>query len=61
MAGKGRSLAATIVGWVIVAIVIYLALGALMAALGLLVRFVIWVIVIGALITLYLNLRSPDS
>ncbi len=61
MAGKGRSLAATIVGWVIVAIVIYLALGALMTALGLLVRFVIWVIVIGALITLYLNLRSPDS
>ena len=61
MAGRGRSFAATIVGWVIVAVVVYLLLGAVMTALGLLVRFVIWAIVIAALITLYLNLRSPDS
>ena len=61
MAGRGRSFAATIVGWVIVAVVVYLLLCAVMTALGLLVRFVIWAIVIAALITLYLNLRSPDS
>lgn len=61
VAGNARSLTATIVGWVIVAIVVYLLLGALMTALSLLVRFVIWAIVIGALITLYLNLKSPDN
>lgn len=61
VAGNARSLTATIVGWVIVAIIVYLLLGALMTALSLLVRFVIWAVVIGALITLYLNLKSPDS
>ncbi len=61
VAGNARSLTATIVGWVIVAIVVYLLLGALMTALSFLVRFVIWAVVIGALITLYVNLKSPDN
>lgn len=61
VAGGTRNWAATIVGWVIVAVVVYLLLGALMTALGLLVKLLVWAIVIGALITLYVNLKSPDD
>lgn len=61
MAGSSRSTAASIVGWVLVALIVYAVLGALLATIGFLVRFIVWAVVIGALITLYLNLRSPDD
>lgn len=61
VAGSPRSTLASIVGWMIVAVVVYLLLGALLATIGFLLRFVVWAIVIGALITLYVNLRSPDD
>jgi hypothetical protein len=52
---------ASIVGWVLVALIVYAVLGALLATIGFLVRFILWAVVIGALITLYVNLRSPDD
>lgn len=61
MAGKSRHLMASIVGWIIVAIVLYWLLGAVVATVGFVVRFFVWAIVIGALVTLYLNLRTPDG
>ena len=41
MAGKSRHLMASIVGWIIVAIVLYWLLGAVVATVGFIVRFVI--------------------
>lgn len=57
--GRGRSLAATVVGWVLVAIVAWFLLGAIVGTLLWLLRVVLIVAVIGGLLTLYLWLKSP--
>lgn len=51
-------MAATVVGWLIVALIAYFFLGFLIGTLRWLVRFAVVVIVIGALLTLYLRLRD---
>ncbi len=60
MASGSRRVLASIVGWVIVAILVYWLIGLIIATIGFLLRFLIWGILLGALITLYLNLKSPD-
>jgi hypothetical protein len=61
MGDRPRSLAATIVGWVIVAALLFWFLGIVVGTIRLLIRFIVWVVVLGALVTLYLNLRAPDD
>jgi hypothetical protein len=61
MGSGARRLVASITGWVIVAIVIYVLIGLLITTLGFVLRFLIWAILLGALITLYLNLKSPPD
>jgi hypothetical protein len=58
--GARKTLAA-VVGWTIVAIVVYLLLGALVASIGFVLRTLIWVVLLGAMITLYLGLRAPGD
>ncbi len=60
MAGGSRRVLASIVGWAIVAILVYWLIGLIIATIGFLLRFLIWAILLGALITLYLNLKAPD-
>jgi hypothetical protein len=52
---------ATVVGWVIVALVVYWLLGAVIGTIRFLIRFLVWAIVLGAMVVLYLNLKSPDE
>ena len=54
-----RSLLATIIGWVLVGIVVWLALRFVLGALGFLIRGVILIIVIVGLLWAYLTLRAP--
>jgi hypothetical protein len=56
---RSRSLLATIVGWVIVGIVVWLGLRFVLGALTSLVRGVILIIVIVGLLWAYLTLKAP--
>ena len=61
MATKPRNTLAAIIGWVIVALVVYWLLGAVIGTIRFLIRFIVWAFVVGAMIVLYLNLRAPDE
>lgn len=56
-----RGALATVVGWVIVALVVYWLLGFVVGTIRFLIRFIVWAIIIGAMVVLYLNLKSPDD
>lgn len=57
---SGRSLLATIVGWIVVALVIWFLFGWVLAALRAVLRIIVILVVIGALATLYFKLRGDD-
>ncbi|MFM7534296.1 MAG: hypothetical protein ACKO91_00680 [Acidimicrobiales bacterium] len=59
MPGRARSLAATVVGWVIVVLLAWWLLGALVGTLLWLLRAVLLVAVLLGLIWLYVWLRRP--
>ena len=56
-----RSLAATAVGWVLVAVVGYFVLRFFLGSFFWLIRTVIVILVIGGLFTLYVSLKSPKD
>jgi hypothetical protein len=56
---RSRSLLATAVGWVLAAIVVWLALRFVLGALGFLVRGVMLIVVIVGLLWAYLALKVP--
>jgi hypothetical protein len=58
---RSRSFLATIVGWVIVAVIVWLALGFLLGALRVLVRGVLFVALLVGLLWAYLALKAPSD
>ena len=58
---RARSLLATVIGWVLAAVVAFWLLGALIGTLRFVLRAVVTMLVLGALLTLYLRLKSPRS
>ncbi|MEP1125880.1 MAG: hypothetical protein ABJH68_18525 [Ilumatobacter sp.] len=56
----GRSLLATIVGWIVVALVVWFLFGWVLAALRAVLRIIVILVVIGALAALYFKLRGDD-
>lgn len=58
---QSRSLLATIVGWVLAAIVVWLALRFVFGTLGFLIRGVIVLVVIVGLLWAYLALKAPND
>lgn len=56
-----RSALATVVGWVIVAVVVYWFLGAVIGTIRFLVRFLAWIVVLGVLAVIYFRLRAPED
>jgi hypothetical protein len=61
LADRSRSLLATIVGWVLAAIIVWLALRFLFGALGFVVRGVILIVVIVGLLWTYVALKTPND
>ncbi len=59
MTGRARSLAASVVGWLIVALVAWWMLGAVVGAVRWLVRLGVVAVVFVGLVVLYLRLRRP--
>ncbi|MCU1361135.1 MAG: hypothetical protein JWN99_2424 [Ilumatobacteraceae bacterium] len=56
-----RSGLATVVGWVLVAVIAYFALRFVLGTLFWLIRTVVIIVVIGGLLMLYLNLKAPKE
>lgn len=54
----GRSVLASVVGWLIVAIVIWVFFGWILATIAFLFRAFIFLVVIGALLGIYFKLRG---
>ncbi|NND76090.1 MAG: hypothetical protein HKN44_13890 [Ilumatobacter sp.] len=58
MASNGRSFAASVVGWLIFAIVVVVFFGGLLSFIAFLVRAALFIVLIGVLLTLYFRLRD---
>ncbi len=57
----GKSVTASVVGWVIVAIVAFWLLGAVFSTVFWLLRSAIWIVLLGGLIWLYFRLKSGSD
>lgn len=60
MADGPKSILASVVGWLIVALLAYWFLGIIIGTIAFMVRFIVWIILLGVLLTIYLKLKSPD-
>ena len=58
MATTARSFGASVVGWLIVAILAVVFFGGLLGFIAFLLRAIVFLFVIGALLTLYFRLRG---
>ena len=56
----GRSILASVVGWMSVAFIVWVFFGSILGAIGFIIRMVLFLIVVGALLTVYFRLRDGD-
>jgi len=56
----GRSILASVVGWMIVAFIVWVFFGSILGAIGFIIRMILFLIVVGALLTVYFRLRDGD-
>lgn len=57
---RSRSVLTSVVGWIVVALVAYWLLGAVIGTLRWVIRAVVWIVVLGVLVSLYARLKSRD-
>ena len=57
---SARSLLATVVGWIVVALIVWFLFGWILSTLRFLIRIIVILVVIGALAALYFKLRGDD-
>jgi hypothetical protein len=58
---RSRSLLASVIGWVLVAIVVWFALRFILGTIGFVVRGVVLLVVIVGLLWAYLTLKTPGD
>ncbi len=56
----GRSILATVVGWFIVFVIVWFLFGGVFGAIRFIIRIMVFLFVVGALLTLYFRLRDGD-
>jgi hypothetical protein len=49
---------ATVVGWVIVALLVFWFLGIVVGTIAFMIRFLVWIVVLGLLLTAYVKLKE---
>jgi hypothetical protein len=54
----GRNFLTSVIGWLIVAVVVWVFFGGIFGAIRFIVRAVVFLVVVGALLSLYFRLRS---
>lgn len=61
MASRPRSLLASAIGWIIVALVVIWAFGLVIGWIRFVLRSIAWVVVLIVLIVAYLAVKAPDD
>lgn len=61
MAPSARKFLASLLGWVIVAVVLFWAFGFVIGWIRFVVRSLGWIVVLAVLVIAYLTLKSPDD
>jgi hypothetical protein len=56
----GRSILATVIGWLIVVVVVWFLFGGIFGAIRFIIRMMVFLFVVGALLTIYFRLRDGD-
>lgn len=56
-----KSVAATVVGWLIVALLVYWFLGIIIGTIAFIVRFIVWIVLLGLLLAAYFKLKDPPA
>ncbi len=57
----GRNFLASVIGWLIVVIIVWVFFGSIFGAIRFLVRAIVFLMVVGALLSLYFRLRRGGS
>ena len=53
-----KNLLATVVGWVIVALLVFWFLGIIVGTIAFVVRFIVWIVLLGLLLAAYVKLKE---
>ena len=61
MATRPRSILASAIGWIIVALVVIWLFGMVIGWIAFVLRSIVWFVVIGVLLVAYLAVRAPDD
>ena len=56
----GRSILATVVGWLIVLVIVWFLFGGVFGAIRFIIQIIVFLFVVGALLTVYFRLRDGD-
>jgi hypothetical protein len=56
-----KSTLASVIGWLIAVLVAFWALGAVIGTIHWLLRTLAWLVLVGALVTVYLTLKGPPK
>jgi len=57
----GRNFLASVIGWLIVAIIVWVVFGSIFGAIKFIIRVVVFLVVVGGLLSLYLRLRADGK
>ena len=57
----GRNFLASAIGWLIVAIIVWVFFGGIFGAIRFIIRMVVFLVVVGALLSLYFRLRGDGG
>jgi hypothetical protein len=60
-ASRPKSFLASIVGWLIVALLVYWLIGIVVGTIVFIARFLVWIVVLGLLIAAYFKLTADDD
>jgi hypothetical protein len=58
---RPKRVLATVIGWLIVAIIAWWLLGFILGTLAFILRSFLWIVVLGGLLWAYLALKAPDD
>ena len=61
MAAKPRAALASVIGWIIVALIVIWAFGLIIGWIGFVLRSMAWLIVIGVLVFVYFAVKGPPD
>ena len=61
MAPKPRSVLASVIGWVIVALVVIWLFGMVIGTITFVLRSVVWIVLIAVLVGAYFSLKTPPD